>query len=553
MLGETETPTLRGYLAVLWRRKLILMAAIVLCGAAGAAISARQKPMYQSSAQLILQNATLPSVLAPPNPVDNPDIANRRTATLATLARDPSVMRAALRLAPAVHGLTVAELRDASIVVPSDLSDVLSFQVTLHGRRAAATMATAYADAFAEQQRVAHLKAVDVAVRGLRRQLAEQKRRLQAQHTRGAVSQATAQAYRTSVNNYQAVTTFRSVVAAGSGGSVQAADAVQQVAPQTTRNVAIGLAIGVLVGVVAAFVRDAFDLRIRRVRGIESLLGTPLLARLATPPRKVVRRGGLVMYSRPQSEHGEAYRVLVANFDLANASSQSKVIMLTSAAAREGKTTATANLGIALARAGRRVAILDFDFHRPTLGGYFGLGKVLGLSDVLTGAAALSEAINRVPIRDSVDGTPSERPGDGELTVVPAGPAPARALDRVSTPLVGELLEVTKREFDVVLVDTPPLMAVSEGLAVAKEVDAVIMLVRADRAASEQLEDLRRRLQLSGRPVLGFIVTGSERQGGYGFDQPAYYKKGAVDNGHWSVSGNGHRAEVRLGGTRVET
>jgi hypothetical protein len=79
------------------------------------------------------------------------------------------------------------------------------------------------------------------------------------------------------------------------------------------------------------------------------------------------------------------------------------------------------------------------------------------------------------------------------------------------------------------------------------------MLVRADRAASEQLEDLRRRLQLSGRPVLGFIVTGSERQGGYGFDQPAYHKKGAIDNGHWSVSGNGHRAEVRLGGTRVET
>lgn len=553
MLGETETPTLRGYLAVLWRRKLILMAAIVLCGAAGAAISARQKPMYQSSAQLILQNATLPSVLAPPNPVDNPDIANRRTATLATLARDPSVMRAALRLAPAVHGLTVSELRDASTVVPSDLSDVLSFQVTLHGRGAAATMATAYAHAFAKQERVAQLKAVDVAVTGLRRQLADQKRRLQAQHTRGAVSQATAQAYRTSVSNYQAVTTFRSVVAAGSGGSVQAADAVQQVAPQTTRNVAIGVAIGVLVGVVAAFVRDAFDLRIRRVRGIESLLGTPLLARLATPPRKVVRRGGLVMYSRPQSEHGEAYRVLVANFDLANASSQSKVIMLTSAAAREGKTTATANLGIALARAGRRVAILDFDFHRPTLGGYFGLGKVSGLSDVLTGAAALSEATNRVPIRDSVNGTPSERPGDGELTVIPAGQAAARALDRVSTPLVGDLLEVAKHEFDVVLVDTPPLMAASEGLALAKEVDAVIMLVRADRAASEQLQDLRRRLQLSGRPVLGFIVTGSERQGGYGFDQPAYYKKGAVDNGQWSVSGNGHRAEVRLSGTRVET
>ena len=187
------------------------------------------------------------------------------------------------------------------------------------------------------------------------------------------------------------------------------------------------------------------------MRGIESLLGTPLLARLATPPRKVVRRGGLVMYSRPQSEHGEAYRVLVANFDLANASSQSKVIMLTSAAAREGKTTATANLGIALARAGRRVAILDFDFHRPTLGGYFGLGKVSGLSDVLTGAAALSEATNRVPIRDSVNGTPSERPGDGELTVIPAGQAAARALDRVSTPLVGDLLEVAKHEFDVVL------------------------------------------------------------------------------------------------------
>ena len=123
--------------------------------------------------------------------------------------------------------------------------------------------------------------------------------------------------------------------------------------------------------------------------------------------------GAWSSYSRPQSEHGEAYRVLVANFDLANASSQSKVIMLTSAAAREGKTTATANLGIALARAGRRVAILDFDFHRPTLGGYFGLGKVSGLSDVLTGAAALSEATNRVPIRDPVNGTPASARGMG--------------------------------------------------------------------------------------------------------------------------------------------
>jgi Mrp family chromosome partitioning ATPase len=225
------------------------------------------------------------------------------------------------------------------------------------------------------------------------------------------------------------------------------------------------------------------------------------------------------MQTDPDTEYGEAYRVLVANLDLSNVVRQAKTIMVTSATVGEGKTTATGNLGLALARGGRDVAIIDFDFHRPNLGAFFGLGIVPGVSDVLVGRAALSQASYTVHLddrdeqSDSLLGTPNQ----GKLTVIPAGQSTRAAIDRLSAPVVGNLVAELRERFEIVLFDTPPLLVVSEGLTLSKQVEGMVIVTSAEKIAEPQLREMRQRLALVTCTPLGFIITGAEDEEGYSY------------------------------------
>ena len=211
------------------------------------------------------------------------------------------------------------------------------------------------------------------------------------------------------------------------------ASGAAQVQPRTERAVVLGVMLGLMLGIGLAFVRDALDTRVRSSNEIADRLGTTLLGRIAVPPRKLRRKHRLVMIAMPHSAQAEAFRMLRANLEFVNLDRGARSILVTSALEREGKSTTVANLAVALARAGQRVALVDLDLRRPAIARFFGIpSSHPGITNIITGSSRLDHAlmeVSRSPIaqpeaaRVGGNGLGSTGRG-GVLKVLTSGPVP---------------------------------------------------------------------------------------------------------------------------------
>jgi succinoglycan biosynthesis transport protein ExoP len=192
------------------------------------------------------------------------------------------------------------------------------------------------------------------------------------------------------------------------------------------------------------------------------------------------------------------------------------VVMVTSAAQGEGKSTTVANLAVALYRAGRNVVLVDLDLRRPTLDSFFGLeGRSVGLTDLARGEAKLT------PIKPpDLDGPPELV---GRLEVLTTGPLPKDTGEFVGSPALNRVLDELRERADIVLIDSPPLLAVGDAIALSAKVDGVIILARLNLVRRGMLDELRRILGNIPAAKLGFVVTGAEaEQENYGYRYGRY-------------------------------
>ena len=179
---------------------------------------------------------------------------------------------------------------------------------------------------------------------------------------------------------------------------VQSPTGAAQVQPRPIRNAVIGILLGLVVGLTLAFLLEALDSRVRSAEEIsERLGGLPLLGRLPRPSRKLRSSNKLAMIAAPDGADAEAFRMLRTQLDLALLETGAKTIMVTSAMSEEGKSTTVANLAVALARAGKRVILVDLDVYKPSLDQFFSLDGP-GLTDVAVGHADLDQALAPVAI-----------------------------------------------------------------------------------------------------------------------------------------------------------
>ena len=161
-----------------------------------------------------------------------------------------------------------------------------------------------------------------------------------------------------------------------------------------------------MLGLGLAFLFEALDTRIRSAAEVARRLGLPLLARIPAPRKKLQRADNLVMVAEPSSGSAEAFRVLRTNLEFARLDSDVRSILVTSAVEPEGKSTTAANLAVALARAGRRVVLVDLDLRRPYVDRFFRLFREPGITDVALGEVSLDEALTTI---DLATGLPKER------------------------------------------------------------------------------------------------------------------------------------------------
>ena len=287
-----------------------------------------------------------------------------------------------------------------------------------------------------------------------------------------------------------------------------------QTQPKVTETVAIGAFIGFVIGIMLAFLQDMLDTRVRSAEEIGRRLRLPLLAPFR---RRRARPGGdLVMLADPvpaMVPSTEAYRIAKLNLTAAMTGTGARVIMFTSAAEKDGTSPTVANLALVLARSGMHVVLVDANLRDPAQADQFGLHASAGLADVLAGTAKLADVLTGVDVRrvGPLEGgvANGRAPVDGILEVVPAGRAPYDPAELLDTRAAAELLRALGGRADVVLVDAPAILPVSDAMVLASKVDAVVVVARAGRDSRQSVVSLRRALDNCPAPGLAFVFTGA--------------------------------------------
>jgi capsular exopolysaccharide synthesis family protein len=254
---------------------------------------------------------------------------------------------------------------------------------------------------------------------------------------------------------------------------------------------------------------------------VHERLGVPLLGRIPQLPKRLVTEDGIAMLRDPRAPETEVFRILATNLGFANIDRGAKTIMVTSAIRGEGKSTTLANTAVALARAGSKVALVDLDLKRPALGRLFGLRRrsVPGIADVALGSVQLNEALVRIPIIAEDERAAGVRPGseEGALAVVQTGPVPPNTADFVASGRLGAVLDELAATCDLVLIDAPPILQVSDAMALTAKVDALLVVTKLSAIRRPALNELRRVMDHAPISKLGFVLTGVRAQEGYGY------------------------------------
>jgi len=526
-----EASSLSAYLRVLRRRKWIIIACAVVVPVTAYVLSARQPDQYQASAEVYLSSQDLAGSLTG---ISAPYVDEVRLAdTQARLAQVPVVARRALKLS-GVKGVTPYGLLGSTTVSPQSGTNILTFTVTRNDPEQAKRLATAYASAFT----VYRGQLDSQAVRRARKEIDTKLTQLEADGKRSSQLAVSLREKDDQLATLEALQTSRTYV-------IRTADGAAQIAPAPRRNAMLGLMLGIVLGVGLAFGVEALDTRVRSANEVGERLGMPQLARVPPPSKTFARDDRLVMIAQPTGTNAEAFRMLRTNLDFATLESDgARTILVTSAVEGEGKSTTAANLAVAEARAGRRVALVDLDLRVPYIDRFFGLLHAEGITDVALGNISLESALKRIDFdTGSVD--MSTRGGheangrateQGCLDVLVSGPRPPDPGEFVGSRRLGEILMRLHQSYDLVIIDTPPVLRVGDAMTLSTHADGILVVTKLNVVRRPMLAELRRTLETAPTRKLGYVVTGSRDQqsgsygygygyGGYGYAEPKSAEK----------------------------
>jgi capsular exopolysaccharide synthesis family protein len=287
--------------------------------------------------------------------------------------------------------------------------------------------------------------------------------------------------------------------------------------PKVSRNTVLGGVLGLLIGLGIAFLLERLDRRIREPKDLEEIYGLPLLGVVPESPALSRSAKGKknAKEALPASE-AEAFHLIRAHLRYFNVDRELRTLLVASAAPGDGKTTVARHLASAAARMGSRVLLLEADLRRPTIAQQLDVLSGPGVSDVLIGAVSLSEATQMIDL----DPSSGDGGGGRMFDVLVAGAAlPPNPGELIESHAMESLLGQAKAKYDLVVIDTPPLTAVSDAFPLLRKVDGVIIVGRVGKNRRDVAQRLHETLTGAGAPLLGVVANGlkSGRRGSYGY------------------------------------
>ncbi|MCH8559415.1 polysaccharide biosynthesis tyrosine autokinase [Nesterenkonia sp. DZ6] len=281
------------------------------------------------------------------------------------------------------------------------------------------------------------------------------------------------------------------------------------VAPRIPLNLALGFLVGMALGVGIAVLREVLDTKIRGEHDISAITDTPVLGGITYDPE--AQKRPLVVQVDPKSPRAESFRTLRTNLQFLEVGESRRSFVVTSSIQGEGKSTTVANLAITMQEAGQRVLVIDADLRRPRVADYFGLEGAVGLTNVLIGKVDLADVVQYW--------------GPHDLAVLPAGDIPPNPSELLGSPSMDALLRFVEDQFDVVLIDAPPL-AVTDAAVLATRATGAIMVVAAGKTTRQRFTRSISSLESVGAKLFGVVPTMLPTKGpdayGYGLYGYAY-------------------------------
>jgi capsular exopolysaccharide synthesis family protein len=299
--------------------------------------------------------------------------------------------------------------------------------------------------------------------------------------------------------------------------------------PQSTM-IMTALAFSLLAGVVVSFLLESLDTGLRSIAEIESITELPSLAIIPRARRSSADQASTLttaqrnvgVLTQPKSQFAESFRSLRTSLLLSTAGHPPKFIVLTSATPSEGKTTAATNLAAILAQRDTRVLLIDGDLRRPNIHHRFGLNGKIGLTTVLTGATKLEETVQGVPEIPNLD-------------ILPSGPVPPFPTEMLSSGAMDAILRRCAEIYDYVVIDSPPILSVTDGVILARQADAVVLVVRHGKSSKHVVRRARDILLRSGAGITGIVLNAVDLNSPeyYGYYGYSGYSYSSVDSESW--------------------
>ncbi len=279
--------------------------------------------------------------------------------------------------------------------------------------------------------------------------------------------------------------------------------------PTTRRNLLIGMVAGLVLGLGLMYALDQLDVTVKTKSELEAVTK---LTNLASIPRSPSWRRGevAVLHSQsdPTSPTAEGYRALRTAIQFASLAKPIRTLLITSALPNEGKSSTAANLAVAFAASGQRVAVVSCDLRRPRLHDFFEMDDEIGFTSIL----------RRMIDVDEMLGDPQPR----EVVVIPSGQAPRNPSELLATAQAQKVLDDIAERVDLLIIDAPPVLPVSDAVILSAYADAALLVARAGETRIDTVERAAEQLRLAAAPVIGTVLIGADDDPGVGYSYRRY-------------------------------
>ena len=528
--GEDVIIDLKKYFYLFWDKAWLILLASVLAAAAAYFVSIRLTPVYQADATVLIEvpsfNTTEVSAIT---------AAERLTRTYSEIMTNTNVLMQMIdRLG---MSLKPTELKDMIIVQPQPNTQLIDIKVESTDPEAAAVIANTLVDVFAQEIVLMHTRRYQNSLTNLENQMMDVEAKLLLYKTQlaSAASQAERDRLESKIAENQGIyagllrsyETIRLTEAQSMISVILIEPAFPPQIPTRPRvrmNSALAALSGLIISSGGIFLAEALDDRLKTPDEITDKLNLPVLGLIDS--HDIENGNKLISAAQPRSPITEEYRTLRTNVNFASVDHRLRCLLITSAEPGEGKSTIAANLAVVLAQSGLNTGIIDCDLRKPSIHTFFGLNNYIGLTSLFKDAG-------NHHIKDFW-----QKPF-GRLEVLTSGPLPPNPSEILGSQRMKKVLEMLRKEFDILVIDSPPVLAVTDAVVLAQLVDGVLLVVQPGKTKLKTIQTMLKELRLANANILGVAIkfmggkSGrrySRRYGYYNREKYDHYYQAGVDN-----------------------